>query len=86
VNLLALVTVELSVFVIVMLYRPVVAPAGMTRIPVICVGDTTLTFVRDIDVGAWGDYNIPEARDIPDKIEPDRMAGTIFTIVVKEKT
>jgi hypothetical protein len=52
VNLLALVTVELSVFVTVTLYSPVVAPAGMIRVPVICVGETTLTFVRVIVVGA----------------------------------
>jgi ABC-type proline/glycine betaine transport system substrate-binding protein len=71
VNLLALVTVELSVFVIVMLYRPVVAPAGMIRVPVIWVGETTLTFVRDIVVGARAyDTVAPGWNRVPVMVRP----------------
>ncbi len=74
-NLLALVTVELSVFVIVMLYRPVVAPAGMTRVPVICVGDTTLTFVRDIVVGARAYVTVaPGWNPVPVIVRPGAAA------------
>ena len=51
-NLLLLEPVVPSVFVIVMLYWPVVAPAGITKVPVICVGETTLTLVRVIVVEA----------------------------------
>jgi hypothetical protein len=83
---LALVTVELSVFVIVMLYRPVVVPAGITSVPVICVGETTLTFVRDIDVGVQGESNIPYIWVSRKDLTGPETTGTTFTIVVKEKT